>query len=347
MRDFGSFGLLWGGMMRKMFIILVCIAFIGVLSASYWVIDFNTCPQTYQSQTCISPTLVCGYSGGITYCANPASITAPGSTATSNVDQDSGSYNGGYLIDCYAFDSGSPYCNNEGSFWCDRNNTCYTSKHRDTTCTASVFGMSSCGSCRSGYGDCSGDDDCETQLGVSNCAVGSNNNVPSCGNCVCDSGAYDCDAGGAGVGNGCEILNGDSCSIGGLTGVYSGCSGSVGNCVVPTSYFVTGSRANYSTANPLLWGKNYGLGWLLNFSNSTGSIWGVNQYGCSVYPDTTSQCSAGVPYTGATANTNLGTYNVTAGTFNVTGSGYIGGNSTCMKMFFNSTMWFGVGSGCQ
>jgi hypothetical protein len=207
--------------------------------------------------------------------------------------------------------------------------------------------MSSCGSCRSGYGDCSGDDDCETQLGVSNCAVGSNNNVPSCGNCVCDSGAYDCDAGGAGVGNGCEILNGDSCSIGGLTGVYSGCSGSVGNCVVPTSYFVTGSRANYSTANPLLWGKNYGLGWLLNFSNSTGSIWGVNQYGCSVYPDTTSQCSAGVPYTGATANTNLGTYNVTAGTFNVTGSGYIGGNSTCMKMFFNSTMWFGVGSGCQ
>ena len=45
-----------------------------------------------------------------------------------------------------------------------------------------------------------------------------------------------------------------------------------------------------------------------------------------------------VPYTGATTNVNLGTNNITAGN--------IGGNSTCSKLIFNSTVWFGVGSGC-
>ena len=455
-------------MMRKLLVLLVFVAVIGSLSASYWVTDFNTCPQTYQSQTCISPTLVCGYSGGITYCADPATITAPVSTATSNTDQDAGSYNGGYLIDCYAFDSGSPYCNNNGAFWCDYNTSCYTTKHRDTTCTANLFGASTCGSCRSAWGDCSGDDDCETNFGSTSCSVGSNNNVPSCGNCVCDTGANDCDSSGAGVGNGCEIVNGASCSIGGLNGVYSGCSGSVGNCVVPTSYFITGNRANYSTVNPLLWGKNYGLGWLLNLSNSTDSVFGVNQNGCAVFPDTTSQCTAStggytyaqiatnlgnysasqagiysnitnlqtsnssvwswlgnlysnvtalqtsntsiwtwlgtnylnvtglqtsntstnnritavnntlntlinnvssignysadktvlylnitglnttkVPYTGATGDLNMGVYNVTASNYSVTGSpGFISGNSTCMKVNFNSTMWWGIGSAC-
>jgi len=491
--------------MRKLIVVLAFIALIGSLSAAYWVTDFNTCPQTYQSQTCISPTLVCGYNGGITYCADPSTITAPGSPATSNTDQDSGSYNGGYLIDCYAFDSGSPYCNNNGAFWCDRNSTCHTTNHRDTTCTASLFGASTCGSCRSGYDNCTGDDDCETQLGVSSCAVGSNNNVPSCGGCVCDTGAYDCDSSGAGVGNGCEIANGAACTIGGLTGVYSGCSGAVGNCVVPTSNFVTGVQANYSTTNFLLWGKNFGLGWLMNLTNSTNSSIGIDQNACIFFPDATTQCTASsggysysqisanignwsddklsyatqayanainnlsysqisanignwtldkpsyastayvgamnnlslsqiasnignwtldkinyvstayvnamnnlsysqisanignwtldkpsyasttyvgamnnlsysqistnignyskdqavlylnvtglnttkVPYTGATEAVNLGTYNITAQNYSVTGSpGYIGGNATCFKMYYNSSMWFGVGSAC-
>ena len=295
--------------MKQILIFLFIFICIHNLYAAYWVDNFNNCPQTYQSQTCISPTLVCGYSGGITYCADPSAIVAPTGTATSNTDQDSGSYNGGYLIDCYAFDSGSPYCNNNGAFWCDRNSSCYTTKHRDTTCTANLFGRATCGSCRTSWDDCSGDDDCETNLGVTNCAVGSNNNVPSCGNCVCDSGANDCDVSGAGVGNGCEIVNGAACSIGGLSGTYSGCSGLVGNCVVPKSYFETGTATNYSTTNPLLWGMNFGLGWLMNLSNSTNSSLVINQNACIVFPDTTSQCTAatgGYTYTQIAAN--IGNY---------------------------------------
>jgi len=449
--------------MKNSLVLLVIFFFIGSLTASYWVTDFNTCPQTYQSQTCISPTLVCGYNGGITYCANPTTITAPTGTASSNTDQDGGSYNGGYLIDCYAFDSASPYCNNNGAFWCDYNTSCYTTKHRDTTCTANLFGASTCGNCRTNWGDCSGDDNCETNFGSTACSGGANNNVPSCGNCNCNSGAYDCDAGGNATGNGCEIVNGAACTIGGLNGVYSGCSGASGNCVVPTSNFITGVQANYSTVNFLLWGKNFGLGWLLNLTNSTGSSMGVNQNACLVFPDATSQCSSStsgysytqiaanignysasqsaiytnitnlqtsnttiwtwlnnlysnvtalqtsntsiwtwlgtnyinvtslqtsntstnvrinqlnatvltlnnlsysqistnignwtldkpsyVPYTGASGAVNHGNYNITALNYSVTGSpGYISGNSTCIKMSFNSSVWFGVGSGCN
>jgi hypothetical protein len=44
------------------------------------------------------------------------------------------------------------------------------------------------------------------------------------------------------------------------------------------------------------------------------------------------------------ANTFTSSNNMTA--LNITGSGYVGGNSTCMKVYFNSTVWFGIGSAC-
>jgi hypothetical protein len=58
------------------------------------------------------------------------------------------------------------------------------------------------------------------------------------------------------------------------------------------------------------------------------------------------QIPALVPYTGAINNVTLGNYNMTASNYSVTGSGYIAGNSTCMRVHFNSTVWFGVGSAC-
>jgi len=341
--------------MRKLIIFLIALTLVGFPSAvSYWVDNFNNCPTNYMSLTCTGTKLVCGYSG-TTYCSEPAVINPPAVTATSNLDKDAGSFNGGYLIDCYAYDGTAPFCDNAGAFWCDYNTTCYTTKHRDTTCTANMFGASTCGSCRTNRGDCSGDDDCETTFSSTACAVGANNNVPSCGNCYCNSGAFDCDGGGNGTGNGCEILNGaacaagsnnkysgcagavgncicqtnyndcdglgpgvgngceihngDACSIGGLSGTYSGCSGAVGNCIVPKSYFETGTDTNYSTTNPLLWGHNFGLGWLMNLSNSTNSSLVINQNACIVFPDTTSQCTAASGgYTYAQIATNLGNH---------------------------------------
>lgn len=58
------------------------------------------------------------------------------------------------------------------------------------------------------------------------------------------------------------------------------------------------------------------------------------------------QIPALVPYTGAINNVTLGNYNMTASNYSVTGSGYISGNSTCIRVNFNSTVWFGVGSNC-
>ena len=55
-----------------------------------------------------------------------------------------------------------------------------------------------------------------------------------------------------------------------------------------------------------------------------------------------------VPYTGATNNVTLGNYNMTASNYSVTGSpGYVGGNSTCFWMNFNSTVGIRVGSACE
>lgn len=44
-------------------------------------------------------------------------------------------------------------------------------------------------------------------------------------------------------------------------------------------------------------------------------------------------------------NINM-TGNLTTTQINISGSGYITGNSTCTKIYYNSTVWFGVGTGC-
>ena len=72
--------------------------------------------------------------------------------------------------------------------------------------------------------------------------------------------------------NGCEITPGGSCTTSsGLSGTYaSTCSGGAGVCVPSASDFNTGTETGFSSDSdtPLLWGVQYGLGALINFTNS-------------------------------------------------------------------------------
>ena len=123
---------------------------------AYYVTNPNNCPVSYQSQTCSGSDVVCGASGGITFCSLPSSITAPtsaGSTSTSNYACSDTACDGGFVIDCYGYDGASPFCDTS---LCDRESTCYN-KHVQTICTANLYVDSSCSaSCISGYVACDG-----------------------------------------------------------------------------------------------------------------------------------------------------------------------------------------------
>ena len=212
-------------------ILWAVILFMGVYSvfAAYWVDDPNDCPTEYQSQTCTGSDHVCGADGDITYCYDPGSLSAPGSQAVSTSSVDDGSFNGGYLIDCYDYDGSEPHCDNSGSFWCDRNNTLYNSPiYRKTNCSANSFGVPLIGECRSGYYNCYGDSDCES-TSTSDCENSNNNHyqtgtcsvgiaTPPSPTCECDTSYFACD-GSITDADGCEFDGGGSC--GGGTGTYA------------------------------------------------------------------------------------------------------------------------------
>ncbi len=277
--------------------------------AAYWQQNPSTCPTSYQSQNCPStPTQLrmCGYSGGIVYCYDTTTLSAPGSTANS-VTQHTGSYGGGYVVDCEGYNAPSPFCDNGGGYWCNRDSSCFNAPtNKQTVCSASSWGSFTCGSCIAGYYNCANDGDpntCEVQAGSTNCLVGSNNNVNSTCGCVCDSNYYDCDASGTGAGNGCEIQNGGSCSVGGIPGTYS-CSTGGGsctnglatyscNCVIAPQHHQTNIPANGSSGLPNLWSVQYGSGWLMNLTGDVKkTTLGVNNDGCVVFNDSSTQCSA-------------------------------------------------------
>lgn len=279
--------------MKKTILLTLILLFSISVYGAVWVANPTLCPNNYQSQTCSGSDLVCGYSGGVTFCYNNALLTAPASITQTSTDQDGGSLNGGYIVDCTSYDGSSPYCDNGGNYYCDRNSSCYN-VNRLTNCTASAFSTSVCSTCRSGYTYCDGSfvdgNGCEVQVGVTSCSAGLNNNINSTCGCVCDSGYLDCDSSGAGVGNGCEVQNGGSCTVGGLTGTYNGCT-----CVVSKSYFQTGTQTNYSTPSgiPFLWGWDWGSGDLLFLrNNATDRNFSVNASGCIKFNDATTMCTA-------------------------------------------------------
>lgn len=271
-----------------------------VIAATQWVNNPSSCnvsdPTNFPGQNC-SPDKICGDSSGIAQCYNTASLLPPAVSATSNTLYSASYPNGGYIINCYATaDAAAPFCDNSGAYWCNRSNTCYTTQLRDTICTANTWGTATCGACRTGYGDCNLDGGvCEVQFNVTNYPTGTNNHYGV--SCLveevrCDSGYYDCDASGVAAGNGCEALRAGACTTGGgLSGTWS-CSVDAGGsctdggsnyncvCVPPKQYFETGTKAQYLTADPLLWGVQFGTGRLIQFGNSSNEeLFAVNNDG--------------------------------------------------------------------
>jgi len=271
-------------MKKILTIILGMIFLVGIVNASYWVNDPNNCPTSALSQTCSGNDVECGQNNGILYCYDPASLSPPTSSTTTQTTSWSASYDGGYLLDCEAYDGTSPHCDNNGAMWCDRDSTCYN-VHRITQCEANKWSGdtddTSCTTCISGYEYCDGSytdaDGCEVHIGVTNCNAGANNNIDGSCNCVCDSGYLDCDASGAGAGNGCEVQDGGSCTVGSLSGTYNGCT-----CKVDKSYYETGTLTEYlinAVDGAMLWFKNYGNGSTINATDKNDVSFIVNETG--------------------------------------------------------------------
>jgi hypothetical protein len=394
-------------------------AFIGlcILSASwggsYWVDDPVDCPTVdpvyFPGQSC-SPTDICGNLSGTAQCYDTSAMTAPVASVLSVTDWSAG-FDGGYLVDCYAVvDGGAPFCDNGGAAWCDRNSTCQSVQYRQTNCTGGSWGVSVCGSCRSGYYNCWGDvvceatsssdcqagaiphtrydtgtcsdlggggvcecdpsyfvcdgavedgDGCEHLAGAScgggtgtkvyeecfdvsnaNCTSAANSDCDdsdgdgnprtcnvgngceiisgaSCGNSTgvyaaaqCVGGGGNCTASGSNIDcndddsdsneltcngvDGCEVVDGSACVVGGLNGTVVGCSGGVGNCVLDDQDIaVTGHKVSWSGAN-FLWLHQFSLsGWILNLTNASNGSMGVDAAGCLVLLDGTRLCGSG------------------------------------------------------
>jgi len=291
-------------MKRIIITMLIGIFMLTLVSSSNWQQDPENCPNNLDSQTCSGIDLVCGSNGGVTFCYNMSSLNAPASPLTTHATSWSSSYDGGYLIDCEAYDGGEPHCDNSGNLWCDRDSTCYNIG-RITQCEANKWsgetGDTSCTTCRTDGANhfyCDGSytdgDGCEVRVGDS-CGAGtgtvdvSETCVSSVGNCTsatrldCDNDDTDGDTTTCNGVNGCEILIGGDCSVGVLSGTYdSVCSGTSGSCIVDKSYFETGTFTQYSTAlshGGFLWGKNFGIQPLINFTGSTDSNFLVDNNG--------------------------------------------------------------------
>jgi len=238
----------------KKLLILLLLAGVGWGATAHYVKDPANCPSTdateFPGQDC-SPNEICGDSGGIAQCYDTDTLTAPGSTDTSNTNYNcEDTCDGGYIVNCFvSADAASPYCDNSGNYWCDRNSTCYSTQLRDTTCVASKFGASSCGNCRSDYLNCDTDNiDCEIDPG-STCDNQATFTGCDCvgsgceGQCDCTGAWRDCDDSDGdadettgdpdGVGNGCEVQLGVTACATGDNNNQDTCS----TCVCDSGYY--------------------------------------------------------------------------------------------------------------
>lgn len=260
--------------MKKVFtIILLLLIATPAFGASQWVQDPTTCntvdATNFPGQSC-SPVDICGDSGGTAQCYDTSLISLPVGASAPSVTNYSSSYNGGYVLNCYAtVDGSAPYCDNGGAWWCDRNETCYSTNNKTTVCDGGAYTYT-CGSCRTGYQDCDATPTiCEVQTGVTAQDEDHTVYAAACGY-ACASGYLDCDGDIGTGGDGCEVLDGDACSVGGLTGEYNGCSGGVGNCVLPIIDWPVGIETLYSTSSAMLWGVQYGTGDFIYMEDDTG-----------------------------------------------------------------------------
>lgn len=262
-------------------------------AAVNWVANPASCPQSdpanFPGQNC-APNNMCGDSSGIAQCYDTASISAPAVNVNSSVLYAS-ALTGGYVINCFtASDSGSPYCDNNGAAWCNRDASCYGGgNNRLTTCLAGTWAYEgasafTCGDCLTTHLDCTGDTMCEVQKNVTTYPTGGNNHYGTTCDAAdvrCNTSYYDCDASGVTLGNGCEAYRAGACTgAGGLTGTWScavdaggtctdGGSNYTCTCVTPKCPFESATLCQYFSSDPLLWGKQLGSGELIRMGNTS------------------------------------------------------------------------------
>ncbi len=249
-----QFDLMMKTIMIVLFVFGLFVFFVDVTKAADWVNDPNNCPIEYAPEgvSCSGGNVICGVSGAA--CIDPALIVKRTVDSSGSQSLHSGSFGGGYLVNCTAIrdTNGSPYCDNNSQYWCNRDDSCYDDKIQ-TICKASTWAEES---------------------GAFTCATISLNS-----NTGCISGYTNCSSTVAG----CETPIGASCTVGGLTGsLNASCS-----CIVPTQNFVTGIEALFSTSSPLLWGRQYGEGNLISFSNATSSNIFVVKNDASIFMSST------------------------------------------------------------
>jgi len=231
--------------MKKLILLGIVFLIIPIVYSETWTTVFTDCPTTFNAQDCQTNKYLCGVdTGDNIYCNLDAEISAPTVNATTYSTNNDGSLVGGYSIDCESYDSGDPFCDVEGAYNCERNETCYGSPvYRNTVCIGTDdgggFGVSACGTCQTGSRwDCYGNTNCES-TSTSDCDSSNNNHyiTATCntgleggagGTCECDSGKFACD-GDIEDGDGCEIVTGASCGAG-ATWASGECVGATGNC---------------------------------------------------------------------------------------------------------------------
>lgn len=278
--------------MKKIMYLMIFLMLSTIASAVY-VKDHHDCGITYQSQNCAASKNMCAYVSSILYCEFPATVNA--TMPNTHTEVTSNNYNsslgGRYVYQCeYGSNSN---CN---TWLCQRDSSCFN-VNRKTNCTG-VEPPFVCSDCRSGYTYCDGShtdgDGCEINVGSTSYPGETQAHYDISCNPECNSGRLDCDGDLGSAGTGCEINNGGACTVGELSGVYSGCSGGSGNCIVSTSHHITGTEAAYSSVNPNLWTTQYNsLGWLANFTyiGSVNATFGINSSGCIIWSDGTSTCT--------------------------------------------------------
>jgi len=208
-----------------LFATILCLNFVTGATA-YWVDDPADCPSLdageFPGQDC-TPEDICGDSSGTAQCYDTSLLTAPSPTTTYS-NNFAGFNQGGFLVNCFVTaDAGSPFCDNSGNFWCERNETFYLSYVRLTNCTD--FGVSEIGNCNTGAYNCFGDIACEatstsncnattipnTRYTVATCFTNTTEIPVGTSTCVCDPGHFECD-GGIDDADGCEFGAGDNCA---------------------------------------------------------------------------------------------------------------------------------------
>ena len=242
--------------------LMLVLFLIGTVSAATnWVVFPTSCPSTdainFAGQDC-TPEEICGDNSGTAQCFDTPIMVSKASNSTTYSTNNLGDNDGGFTVNCFATaDASAPFCDNNGAYTCERNETFHGSPvNRNTVCVGTddggTFGDSAMGTCKTegtDFFNCFGDLNCEA-TSSSNCNASTipntRYNTGTCftditeipvgtATCGCDPGFFVCD-GVIDDSDGCEIQDNAACSGGTGTIVADQCfSSSAGNCTSSTN----------------------------------------------------------------------------------------------------------------